>query len=414
MRRADRIPAAPPLLVGALFLVVLGGRFAPVGGADGIAGLDVRTLACLVLLLVATTWSFAGPAARLPLRPVGGVLLLCGYLLLAALWAPPSARLGSAATDIAMLVALILTTALVAARDPQRVVRWFFLCSLAAAVVFALGAWWAGPGLQGRYAAFGGGPNVFVRIQCLGVIAAVALAVRSRRLRYLLPTPLLLYSAFLSGSRGGLAALIVAGALGLVLARRLRLGHAVGVLAVSGGLAVVAYVAGNRAVGGVYRRYSLAQLEDSDFSVRPELLRRAWRVFLDDPVAGAGLDGFQALSGRYIGIDYPHNVVAQIGADGGLVGLALLAGALWWQLRTTGAGRSLASWDRGGCAVAAAYVAAASMFSGSYYDTRQWWVYLTLLAALAVGGGAAPGAPPPAAARAPTPRAGTDRRELVP
>ncbi|GGJ91592.1 hypothetical protein GCM10010123_21760 [Pilimelia anulata] len=408
---ADRARTASPVLVAGLFVVVLGGRFGPAAEHARPLGLDPRALACLALLLLTVLWALGAGRYRVPLRPLGGVLALLGYLLLGGLWAHPAARLDAVGLDLAMLGVLVVAAALIVAPDPARALYWFLLLSLGAAVVFAVAAWYSGPGQQGRYAAFGGGPNVFVRIQCLGVISAIALALRDRRAWYLTPTPLLLYSAFLSGSRGGLAALTVAAAVALVVGWRLRLGHALGVLAAGLGLAVLAYVAGNAGLTRLYRRYTLAGLQGGDFSVRPELLRRAWRVLADDPLFGGGLDGFRAHAGRYIDMDYPHNLAAEVGADGGAVGLALLAGAVAWLLLHAGGRATWATWDRGGCLVAAAYLAAASMFSGGYYDTRQLWVYLTFLAALAASGGPAPAAPRPG--QPPVPRAGADRREIA-
>ena len=112
-----------------------------------------------------------------------------------------------------------------------------------AAIVFALGrAVINGPGVQGRYSAFGGGPNVFVRIQILGILSAVALYLFHRKLLPLFAVPLFLLAAVLSGSRAGLlAGVAVGGAALLRMRRRLRAGPvlaAVGLLAAAGGVVV--------------------------------------------------------------------------------------------------------------------------------------------------------------------------------
>ena len=52
---------------------------------------------------------------------------------------------------------------------------------------------------------------MFVRIEILGVIFAVGLAVLGARRWVLLPVPLLLVAAVLSGSRGGLVAFLLVG-----------------------------------------------------------------------------------------------------------------------------------------------------------------------------------------------------------
>ncbi|GAA2511514.1 hypothetical protein GCM10010201_03100 [Pilimelia columellifera subsp. columellifera] len=398
------------VLVGGLFAVTLAGRFSFAAESMSELGLDPRVpLVSLLLCLALLAWGAQPPPRPAPQLTLGALMLL-GYLLISSLWAHPAARVAEVGLDLVLLAGLITTAVLVAALDPQRVMRLFFQLSLVAAGIFALAAMVSTSDQQGRYAAFGGGPNVFVRIQCLGIIAAFALYAWRRRWVYLLPVPLLLHAAVASGSRGGLAALVAAVALAIVLAGRLRTAHTVGVLVTGGGFALFVYAFGNNLNEQVYRRFSLSQLQDTDFSTRPELLRHAWVVFTEHKTAGAGLDGFFAHIGQYIGITYPHNLVAQVAADGGLIGLALLAAAAvgpLWRSRHA----SWQRWDTCGALVSAAYIATASMFSGSYYDARQGWIYLAFLAALAaragaqtdVAAGAGPGTLPAASVRT-TPR----------
>jgi hypothetical protein len=108
------------------------------------------------------------------------------FQVASGLWAPPGARLGEKTLDIVLMAALTVAIYLYTLGDPAAVVRTTFLLFFVAGIVFAVGALLGGPGVQGRYSAFGGGPNVFVRIQILGIISAIALYLFHRRLLPLL------------------------------------------------------------------------------------------------------------------------------------------------------------------------------------------------------------------------------------
>ncbi|MFL6114027.1 MAG: O-antigen ligase domain-containing protein, partial [Catenulispora sp.] len=205
--RTPRTFLAPGLV---LFLIAIGGRYTlDRAGFTALGWVDLRVVGLLVALIVLVV-----DIARRPRLHVGGrhegwliaVSLFFLYQLGSGLWSVPGARVGEKTLDIILMAALTIAFYLYALGDPERVVRTTFLLFYIGAIVFALGALIGGPGEQGRYSAFGGGPNVFVRIQILGIISAIALYAYHRKLLVFAAVPLFLLAAILSGSRAGLLA----------------------------------------------------------------------------------------------------------------------------------------------------------------------------------------------------------------
>ncbi|MFI7488919.1 O-antigen ligase family protein [Micromonospora echinaurantiaca] len=369
-----RQPGLPVTLLIALFIVALAGRFTlDRAGFSIYSGQDLRTPACLGLLGVTLVWHVSQTVRGQVQRWPWFFLIfsaLIGVQMLAFLWAPFGARTDKALWDLLTLWILVLVTTALTAGDPQRAARVLLILMLVAGMAYAVAALAAGPQSQGRYSAFGGGPNVFVRVVAMGLIASIALAVLSRRWWLLLPLPLLGAAAVLSGSRGGLVALIGAATIFFVFFARRRASILLGTVLVGGLSAWLVWATvGERFASVAETRYSNAGIQSSDYSTRPELLSAAWSMFLEHPVAGAGLDSFYAA----IGFGYPHNYLAAVAAETGLIGLGLLALAVcrwWWDGRPW----SAISKEQIGCAVAAIYILLTSMFSGDYFDTRFFWI----------------------------------------
>ncbi|GIF06613.1 O-antigen ligase family protein [Actinoplanes siamensis] len=368
-----------------LVLIAIGGRFTlDRAGFPDLAWVDLRVVGLAAALVV-----LAVDLARRGKPPAWAnegwlVLTLLFFLfqIASALWAPPASRVGPQTVDLILLGVLTLAFYHWTRGDPDRAIRWAFQLFWLAAVVFALAAIFVnGPGEQGRYSAFGGGPNVFVRIELLGVISAIAL----RRWFALLATPLFLLAAVLSGSRAGLMA---GGAVGLAalwrIRGRLRTGPvlAAGAFLLAAGL-VVWFSAPPAFTSLFQERFVEQTVHEQYLSDRTDIWAAALRMAVGHPVAGAGLDGFYGLIGANQMVEYPHNYVLAVAAEGGLIGLGLLTGAviLWAKTVRGGGDRPQST----GLAVAAAVlVALSSLFSGDYYDARLFWIFAAMAAAAAV------------------------------
>lgn len=409
MTSASRLSTAPPLrhrrgplvptsLVVLLFLTALLGRYSlDRAGIDN--HLDLRVTAAAVLVLATLIWraGIGGPRYRHTWGPPGqwGMLLL-GYLVCSGLWAPPPARVGQLVVDLLVLAVLFAVALTISAPNPDRSARILLHLLLGAGCAYAvLGLTLSQTTVQGRLSLFGGGPNVFVRVVLLGVLAALALSVIRRSYLYLLPVPPMAVAALLSGSRGGLlAGVITLLVFGLIYRARIGASRLLAVAGV-GGAATMAGVAvlAQDSVGLLQDRFLVGTAEAATLSYRPQLLSEAWTIFAGQPLLGGGVDSFYAASGYYGGWDYAHNFPASVAAEGGLVGLVLLGGLLWAIGRAVSPVRAVST-ERSACLFAAIYIAAASLFSGDYYDTRFAWVFI----AVAVNNVARPDGRRPAAA----------------
>jgi O-antigen ligase len=383
--RASRIPALP---IFVLLVVVLAGRYSPGrAGIGGVAIPDLRVLGVITAIALAAIGLTRRPAPTAARRPEGWLIaatLLFLYQVASALWAPEQARTGEKTLDVALLAVLTGAFYLLARRDPAQAIRWTFGFFLAAALLFAAGALLvSGPGAQGRYAAFGGGPNIFVRIEILGIISAIALHRFTGRLVPLLAIAPLAAMAVLSGSRGGLVAGAVV-ALGALVRARGRIparpaAVILGALAVVGALVTVAAPA---AVAALRIRFVEQTIQQGYSSGRTEIWRSAARLATAHPLFGSGLDGYYGLAGRTQGVEYPHDYVLAIAAEGGLAGLVLLGTAILLWIGTVR--RPGLPAETSMAVAAAVFVGLDTLFSGDNYDARLAWVFAALAAAAAV------------------------------
>ena len=385
--RNPRVFLAPGLV---MILVAIGGRFTlDRAGFLDLAWVDLRVIWLLIALVVLAVDVARRPRSLgVPRREGWLVVTLLFFLfqIASGLWAPHAARVGPQTLDLVLLGVLTVAYYVYTIGDPAAVIRTTFLLFFVAAIIFALAALFInGPGDQGRYSAFGGGPNVFVRIEILGVISAVALAMFTRRILPLLVIPLFLLAAVLSGSRAGLLAGVAVGLAALFKIRsRLRTGPVVaaGLVLVLATATVWAFAP--PAFTDLFQERFVEQtVQERYLSDRTDIWAAAWRLAVEHPIGGAGLDGFYGLIGVNQAVEYPHNYVLGVAAEGGLIGIGLLTVAivLWTRTVRGGGARPQAT----GLAVAAAvFVGLSSLFSGDYYDARLAWLFAAMAAAAAV------------------------------
>ena len=382
-----RVFLAPGLV---MIVVAIGGRYTlDRAGLVDLAWVDLRVIGLIIALAVLAVDIARRPHAYAGHRPEGWLVVSILFFLFqiaSGLWAPAAARVGPQSLDLILMAALTVAFYLYTVGDPVAVIRTTFLLFLLAAVIFALAALFInGPGEQGRYSAFGGGPNVFVRIEILGVISAAALYRSTRRILPLLVVPLFLLAAVLSGSRAGLLAGVAVGLAALVRSRRrLRTGPVVAAIAVTVAAGITVWAFAPPAFTSLFQdRFVEQTVEQRYLSDRTEIWRAAWQLAVDHPLLGAGLDGFYGLVGVNQAVEYPHNYVLGVAAEGGLVGIGLLTTAivLWAGTLRRGGGHPQLT---AATVAAAVFVALSSLFSGDYYDARLAWLFAAMAAAAAV------------------------------
>jgi O-antigen ligase len=389
LSRVDRSGRALLFLV---YLALLGGRFTLDRISPTLPSVDLRWVGVGGLLLAYGFWRAAASPYEQPSprdRP-GFVwfLVWLGWMAISAIWAPPLARVGGVLSDLALMAAFIGIAIAVGRRLDRGALNavwwWIFITAL----VYLAAALASDPDPQGRYSAFGGGPNVFVRVVLLGALAAFYLAVQQRRYWTLLMIPFLGFGALLSGSRGGLLAMVVMALFfGLPFWRRLAWQARHGLVAASvAALMLSPFVSIRLPISDYLRERFVEQTFKQHYdSGRSDILDASWHLLANQPLTGAGLDGFYGLVGVHSGHQYPHNLIVATLAEGGLIGGLLLLIALAAPVRHA----LQRPWSTGPLffTSAAGFVAVASLFSGDYYDSRFLWFFL----ALAVFSSHAPG-----------------------
>lgn len=323
------------------------------------------------------------------------IYLFLGYQAVSSTWAPPGALVTAALIDLLAIAVLVLVYIRLAEWDRDRVVALTMACFQAAAwVYFLAAASGQGHAAAGRWAALGGGPNVFVRVMVLGIFSSIFLYVtRGRHLGWLVGVPAFLFGAVASGSRGGLAALVLT----LVIAAPsvlpgLRRGGAKPVLLVMALLAAGVAIAGDSIVAFVEQRFVSTTFEQGYVSGRDVIFEMALDLWLQHPIVGTGLSSFPVIADLGFGVAYIHNLILAVAAEGGVVGLVLLLNTFYaFRRQFVRVPRAERSPESRTAAYSGIFVAAACMFSGDYYDARLMWILL----ALAVVRPAEPSAPCP-------------------
>lgn len=368
-----------------IFLCLLMGRFTLDRLVPSWPALDLRLAGGWVTATVFLIWQFGARHerhARVTAQPLLAFFLgWCGWLAISASWSPPLAGVAENLLDMGLLSAFVTMAALVAARLSSEAVDSLWLWTLLAGLTYLVSAVAAGPGDQGRYAAFGGGPNIFVRVMVLAAIAALYLYMTGHTRWVLLAIPLFAIGAIFSGSRGGLLACAVVTLVGLFpLARHLGSRRVVGLL-LGGSAATWAAMlfTGQDGIKFIQERFVQQTLVTQYTSGRGSLYGDAIDLFKSSPLTGVGLDGFYGLRGIYTDIEYPHNLFLATAAEGGMIGVLLLvvaiaAGIVIVRRQKPMSLRVLF------LLLAGTYLFVAGQFSGDYYDSRLMWFFLFLAA----------------------------------
>jgi O-antigen ligase len=375
--RVNNLGTAPRVgtfaILSGIYLCLLAGSFnlQRIGGPD----LPLTAITVPLLALACFIWRAPQPSrgprsAAWPVLAINSYFL---YMILTSLWSLGDSSSRDELYWMTTLALLLNLSAWVMSRSDQRVLDAMWILIWLTSLAFFVGSLFKGPGLQGRYAAFGGGPNVFVRIMILGALASLAIYLVRRTLWPLGGLPLFLAGAALSGSRGGLLAL-VAVLVGIVpLIKRLGLRGTLRCLVVllfAGAILAVAIPSDVKTY--LYNRFVILSLRERYTSGREEYYVAALRLFKQRPVIGWGLGSYQDLTG----LNYAHNLALATASEGGLVGVALLLLGTFVCLYRVYRRRH-SSPDSTLIGMLAAFsILIASMFSGGYYDSRCFWFFL--------------------------------------
>jgi hypothetical protein len=206
------------LLLLACFLALVAGRFT-LSRLGALPDFDLRfaflyLLSCGLLIWYLGRQVTGARAAQIGVGPgMSWFAAWCLLLAISTFWSAPGARRVDSILNVFFLFVFTLVAMAVASRLPTYQINGLWIWLIVVAAVFFALAIYSGPGAQGRYAAPGGGPNVFVRFMVMGALAALCRYLTAQRTRALLPVPFFAIGAILSGSRGGLLAALIVGIL---------------------------------------------------------------------------------------------------------------------------------------------------------------------------------------------------------
>jgi len=338
----------------------------------------------LLSLLRFDIWRLRRPRSAMITSYVGSVTFLFLFMVTSLAWSASSQPLvGVMAFQLVLFVGFFLLSPRVFTPHTGSAIDFFlglcFWAGLIYAVAGILGV--SSPDPQARMAAFGGGPNVFVRVVGGGALLSLLWWIDTGKLRWLVPLSVTLYAAAFSGSRGGVIA--IAAAMGFLVLKMVRLSRiwrfclrfAVGGTVLTSALSI-AYIYNDRFSRFVDSRYIVLTSQRLYLSQRDRIFGEVWEIFLNNPLFGIGFDGYAASTDGIRA--YPHNFILQLAAEGGMIALFsfLLAASVFlvsFMIQHKSAGTRE-------CALLSLTVLyfVASLASGSIYDSRFFWSLVLL------------------------------------
>lgn len=369
-------------LIGRWNLLRLEGEFDDVNAIQDPRVWIISLAAAAVLLL--SCFNYRGWWQQFRLQRIdAAILVLLGYLLLTAVWGPDAELAASKAYEVTLLIAVAAIVAITRQREAAtNLAKGFFFTLLAIGGAMAFYAIYQSTG--GRIAAPGGGPNTFGRNMGLTALSALYFASRpgvniTTKISAAGMVVVALLLILMCGSRGGLMSACM-GAMTIIVLSRTSLARKAVVLATLALLAAAALLytpAGRNALDVFEHRIVEQTIENRYLSSRDDLWAHALELGQVNPVAGLGLNGYQANSWTY-----PHNLVLEIWVEGGAIGVLLLAVAGFLFARECWRYRDHVS-SPGLAAFVLALVAAQA--SGDIYDSRGVFLLMALIAPVAAG-----------------------------
>jgi putative inorganic carbon (HCO3(-)) transporter len=365
---------------------------------DWIPGLSHVPLAKItgVLAMLALVFSLRHIPQRLP-REVIYLALLVGQLLFASVLSPVW-RGGAFQTTLDFAKVLFIVIVINVAVNTSKRLRLLIFIQAASVAFIAAVAVWKGRLLVGRLEGTIGGnywnPNDLALAIVISLPLCLAFLLLSRsRLRkaaWALATLVMLYTVFLTGSRGGFIALIATAAVFLwefaVRGRRRYL------LVLAGLAGTVLWLSSNgmlagRLHGTFNSQENVASAYDSA-QVRQDLLWRSVEVTKEHPLFGVGPGNFQELSGSW---HVTHNTFTEMSSEGGLPALILYVLILWFGIKNVRATKRFGQGQKelvvfaGGLLASLAGYVVGSAFASAAYQFFPYFLvaYTTALFSIA-------------------------------
>jgi O-antigen ligase len=242
--------------------------------------------------------------------------------------------------------------------------------------------------LPGRLSILGGGPNVLGRFLGMLCLLMVAQSLRhggglhwSAAWR-IVAAAVALILLLQTGSRGAFTGLLI-GLLALLIVRRMNV-RLIGI----GAIVILSFeylfkvMLNADTITSIAERWLERTLEEGYLSARDVLLEEAYRLWLERPVFGGGLDSFEYYT---FGLDtYPHNLVMQMAQEGGIAAVLLLLAWIVHLILNSWHGRN--HYTEIGLSMTA-LIFGCALFSGDFYDSRLMFIFGVLTISSADIGG---------------------------
>jgi O-antigen ligase len=339
-----------------------------------------------VLLLVLMEMAASGDArihsGRLKSRTSVRIFFVCSLYLVATIAWSPNDNPFPAFVDICLMLVTLLVVERAARHEEFVEAFWLWLELLLISIcAFALFtqlflAPAASADLPGRLSILGGGPNILGRFLGMLCLLMVAQSLRqSGGLRWSVAWRIVVAAVALilllqTGSRGAFTGLLV-GLLALLVVRRMNV-RLIGI----GAIVILSFeylfkaLLNADTIESIDERWLVATLEEGYLSARDLLFAEAYKLWLERPVFGGGLDSFEYYT---FGLDrYPHNLVMQMAQEGGIVAVLLLLAWIVHVALTSWHGRN--HYTEIGLSMTA-LVFACTLFSGDFYDSRLMFIF---------------------------------------
>jgi O-antigen ligase len=311
--------------------------------------------------------------------------VFCFYLVTTIAWTPNDNPF-PAVVDICLVLVTLLAVERAARHENFVEVFWLWLERLLIAIgTFALFTRLflaqdvtvlASADPPGRLSILGGGPNVLGRF--LGMLCLLMIAQSLRQgggFRWSAAWRIVVAAVALillldTGSRGAFTGLLV-GLVALLIVRRMNV-RLIGI----GAIVILSFgylfkvILDADMIEAIEERWLVATLQEGYLSQRDVLIAEAYKLWLEHPVFGGGLDSFDYYT---FGLDrYPHNLVMEIAQAGGIAGALLLLAWIIHLILSSWQGRN--HYTEIGLSMTA-LIFGCAMFSGDFYDSRLMFIF---------------------------------------
>ena len=338
----------------------------------------------MVLMETGTSGEAHAHSGRPEARTSVCIFLVLSYYLVATIAWTPSDNPFPAVVDICLILATLLVVERAARQEQFVEAFWLWLERLLIAIGAATLLAAASADQPGRLSILGGGPNILGRF--LGMLCLLMVAQSFRQgggLRWsaawrIVVAAVALILLLQTGSRGAFAGLLI-GLLALLLVRRMNV-RLIGI----GAIVVLSFgylfkvILDFERIELIEDRWLVMTLEEGYISHRDVLFDEAYRLWLERPVFGGGLDSFLHYT---FGLDrYPHNLVMEVAQAGGIVAALLLLAWFVHVILNSWHGRN--HYTEIGLSMTA-LIFGCALFSGDFYDSRLMFIFgvLTISAA---------------------------------